>query len=317
MNIKKITFIVCLLVTFSSLKAQSDSIPIPQLNGHQFVINGLISDPFIYTNLNFQMGVGVSAKFDAPPLPIGGFEFNVIGGSNVYANLNVGYTQRINNWASLNFGVNMSGRIGTAPSSILTQGLNSIVGSSFGMKFKLYEGKKSIISSEFQVKNYKVSAIDVLKYIQDIIANDSTADLTQNTNSLFGAIGIQYAYAHNDLLGFYGTAHYTFGDAVTTGESISQFNLGLAVDINLKARTNVPLGASLGFTTRTIPEITLRSSTETILYNFKLLYTGREDIQLGLSIQYFKNQIEIENVTLPKEITSKVTNFAFTMGYFF
>lgn len=289
----------------------------PTLNGHRFILNGYVHDPFIYTGFKMELGVGLSEDYELINLPVLGYELKLRGGNNIYTTLNAGYHQKINDWAMIYGTFGVLGRLGTETGSLVANGLNSITGSTYGMKFKLFETEKSILSTEFEVKNYNSSYVNVLQYLIDIIEDNPRAALTQNINSLYGNIGAQYAYAFNDLMGLYGTLRYSFGDSVLPGEKVNHFNYGLAFDVNLSARTDVPLGASLGVMSATIPEMTLATSPNTTMTNLRLVYTGRNDLQIGLNISTFKAKYKIYSTTVPLDIDTNVINSSLTLNYFF
>lgn len=308
------SIIFCLSLPVLAQQRESTS---PKIGGHRFILNGYVNDPFIYSGFKMHLGAGLSEEYDLLEIPIGDTTINLRGGFNLYTSLNAGYRQKINDWAMIYFSFGVLGRLGTQTTSLLANGVNSITGSTYGMKFKIFENEKSVLSADFDVKNYNISVINVLQYIADIIDNNPRASLTQNSNSLFGTIGASYAYAINDLLGVYGTARYSFGDSVLPGKKVSDINFGLAIDIDLMARTKIPLGASLGLTSATIPEITLDTSTNTTLTNFRLVYNGRDDLQIGLNMGFFTAPFEIETRGRVFTATTRVAEFGLTLNYFF
>lgn len=70
------------------------------------------------------MGYGESESYDYPTFSIGDREVTIKAGGLLFANLNAEYAEQINDWsiAFVNFG--FIGRLGTDPTSILSQGLN-------------------------------------------------------------------------------------------------------------------------------------------------------------------------------------------------
>jgi len=231
--------IVLFLMTILSNPAysQSDTLNRPYLNGHRFIVNEFVNDPFLYTSFNLNMGYGSSSGYDFPVVTIGDYELNISSGELFFGTLHAGYSQQINDWSMAFVNIGVTGRFGAEPTSLLTQGLNSLTGISYGMRFNVFRSKKSMITSEFRVKNYGISFINVFKYLKDLIEQNPGADLTENAHLLSGHIGLNYAYAHNDLWGFYSTVKYFFGDSIIPGNSVSELNLEFAFDLNLADRT--------------------------------------------------------------------------------
>lgn len=159
--------------------------------------------------------------------------------------------------------------------------------------------------------------MNVLKYIKDVIEENPAADITQNSNILAGNIGLSYAYAHNDLWGIYATGRYFLGDGVVPGESINELNLAFAVDFDLSARTKIPIGLNMGFSSTTVPEFTLAKTAKSTIYSFQIAYVGRDDLQIGLTSSFFEIPLEIEGFPRTNGIETTVSNISLVMRYFF
>jgi hypothetical protein len=289
----------------------------PKLNGHEFIMNRYVQDPFIYSGFRMVFGVSISEEYDLFDIPLGDTVLTVRGGNNLYAGLNAGYQQKINDWAMLYVDFGLLGRIGTEATSLISNGLSTISGSTYGMKFKLLENEKSMLSTGFEVKNYGVSSVNILQYVVDLLDNNPDASLNQNSSALFGNVSVQYAYAFSDLIGAYGTIRYTFGDSVIPGQSVQDFGYALALDINLKSRTQIPLGFNLGITSTTIPEFTLATTTNTTLANFRLVYTGRDDLQIGLNTSFYSAPFNFEAAGIPLSVETNVFGSSLSLNYFF
>ena len=311
-----------LLISFSlniciATFGQSDSLSRPYLNGHRFVVNTFVDDPFMYTSFNLMMGYGSSSGYEFPPIQIGDYELNISSGELFFGSLLAGYSQQINDWATAYVSFGFSGRFGAEPTSILTQGFNSITGVNYGMKFNVLRTRKSMLTTEFRVKNYGISYINVFKYLKDLIEENPNADITQTANILAGHLGGSYAYAHNELWGFYTSAKYFFGDSMIPGETINELNLAFAFDLNLYSRTKIPIGLNLGISSTTLPEFTLARTSRSTIYSFQIAYVGRENLQFGLSSSFFETPLEVEGVSRTDGLATTVSNLSFVMRYFF
>jgi len=309
----------CIIISLLTIPvlAQENENKNPSLNGHDFIMNGFVQNPFIYSGFRMNFGVSMSEEYDLFDIPIGDTLVSVTGGNNLYAGLNAGYQQKINDWAMLYVDFGLLGRVGTQPTSLISNGLSTISGATYGMKFKLLETQKSMLSTGFQVKNYGLSVVNILQYIVDLVDNNPNASLNQNSNALFGNIGVQYAYAFNDLIGTYANLHYTFGDSVIPGQSVQELDFALAIDINLKSRTKVPLGINIGVASATLPEFTLAATKNTTVSNVRLVYTGRDDIQIGLNTMYYSAPFNIEAAGIPISVETNVFGSTLSFNYFF
>ena len=101
---------------------------VPALTNHQFIRNRLVIDPFIKTAFQVSVGIGNSEKLNLPPVTIGDTTINSALGTLAYYNLAARFDLKLNNWISFELRVGGSARIGSEPSSLFVNGLNTITG---------------------------------------------------------------------------------------------------------------------------------------------------------------------------------------------
>ena len=174
-----------------------------------------------------------------------------------------------------------------------------------------------MLSTEIEMRNQSVSRVNVYKFVKDLIENNPTADLTENVNLLAGVIGLQYAYAHNDLIGLQANNRYIVGDHVIENDQVNTLNFSFAIDLNLDARTKIPLSINTGFSSSTVPEFILDRAKRTFISTFQVTYMGRDDLQIGVNSNFFSSPLGVEELPVTQGLKSNVSNLSLVKRYFF
>ncbi len=279
------------------------------LRGHKFIINSNIGSPFIQTFLENRIGAGQTIDLDIPTIRISGTEVVQLKGELLFTSLNFVYQQKIKDWMAFNASVIVTGRLGTKAGSLISEGVNVFTGYQLGWLFKLYENKQMMLSGTLDITNNSVTIIDLEKFVQGIIDSGKiTKDnqLVKEIPALRAGAGIRGAYAFNQTFGFTGFANLRNGESADREYSNRWFfNFGLAFDADLMPKQNVPIGFLLGFYSLDFAgaEESLENDPKNII--FQINYTGKEDLNLGLEINYqtykpvsYDRNINFLNLTL-------------------
>ena len=302
-------FIVLLCSIVSTQRAfAQEKVFIPTLNKHRFISSRLVTDPFIKSYFHLQMGLGQGAKANLPSIQIGDTSIVPTAGSMVYANLSTQLNIKLHNSICYIFRAGYAGRVGTEPSSLYTNGLNTLAGLHNSWMIRVYENQKQILSTSFGISTYNASFINISKFINDVIAGNPGADLARKSNVLQGFLGAHYAYAFGSLLGLKLMATFKYGDLVETGKSGGQLNLAAALDFNPYPKTNIPVGLCFSYAHSSVPELTLTQYSETSIYNLKLAYTGSDSFIISMDGTLFQTPYLLGNLVEGTDIRTNVFN---------
>jgi hypothetical protein len=119
------------------------------------------------------------------------------------------------------------------------------------------------MSLSFDVKNTSFTTINIKDFVEDIIDGED-AELVRKTPSMRAGAGLRYAHAFSPLV----------------------FRFGATVDFDLAAVGWVPIGLAAGYSQDSFPEGGADITDVVRGFLFRIGYTGREDLALGLNFQY-------------------------------
>ncbi len=290
---------------------------VPKLNRHHFISNTLVNGPFTNTSFSQNLGIGFSAPIESPTVNIGGVEVTLRQTTLIYANLFFRYNQRIKDWVSFYIRLGGAARVGTDPGTLLTQGVNTMIGTRMGWKIRLFQTEKHMLSVRLGVNDIGANFINVLGYVQDVIDSVPNPNISDDISVLQGEMYLDYAYEISPIFGIQANGKVSFGDSYIPGESTTEFGIGVALDANLYPRTRVPLGLSLGLAYASLPELSLNDEQESLFYSLKLAFSGAENMLLSLDATGFRTDIGYGNQNT--NFSSKVSVYSFTLNmvYFF
>ena len=296
---------------------QEEDVNIPTLNGHRFVGNRLIDDPFIKSSFRVNMGIGRSS-LNYPPILIGDSLVDRTSGSLLFANLSMRFDLRLQDWVSFSYRVSGAARVGSDPQTLFTNGLNTIVGNNIGWKIRLFQNKGHCLSLSAGVLTYDVNVTNVIKFINDILNGSQSPNLTERLNVLQGTFGIHYAHGFNSVIGISLDGNYAFGDLFESGQTGGYGRAGISVDINTFPKTNVPLGFNFGYAYARIPDYAVGQFNNTSMYNFKIAYTQSPDFIISLDgTGYEAPYVVSSNSGSTESRISTVINYSVNMLIYF
>jgi hypothetical protein len=260
-------------------------VKLPRLGKHTFVVNDLVEDPFIKTYVRNSVGIGSVSDFDVPLAIID--DDTIIGfkGDLVFATLEFEYQQAVKDWIAARGAFRLAGRLGTGVQSLLASGVTAANEFELGWLIKLFRSDRAMLSSSLNINNGDVTAINVLRFVEDII-DDQPASLIRTTPSLRGGGGLRFAYGLSPLFGFTVFGELGYGESVDRNAASDwYYQAGAGLSLNLEGRTSVPLGFSIGFRGESLPVASdIDNDIAEVL--FRIAYTGRDDFSISIDINY-------------------------------
>ncbi len=283
----------------------------PHKNGHTFSQIGGVPDAFVRSYIRTRLGMSVTSDVDIPLGIIDGDTLFATRGGLVFANLGLEYQQTIKDWIAFRVRFNVNGRLGTGTSALLTTGLSAATGFEIGWLMRLLETDRGYMSLSFDVRNSNFTTIDISRFVEDIIDGED-AELVRNTPSLRAGVGLRYTHAFSPLVGLISFVETGYGesvDRVSDDEWFTRF--GATVDFDLAAANWLPIGLAVGYSQDSFPEGGADITDVVRAFLFRIGYTGREDLALGLNFTVATFPTE----DLQQDITS--SGVIFDIRYFF
>jgi len=259
----------------------------PMLGGHVFSPSRLVANPFIRTKLEMSLGIGQAYDLEVPLAIIENDTITALRGDLIFAVLGLGYQHAIKDWMAVRGRFDVTGRLGSGTGALLATGVTAITSFELGWLFKVLEHETTLLSIDVGVDNNSFTAVNILRFVEDVIAGDPQANLVRTTPSVRGFGGARFAWAISDVFGLTGAGQAGYGESVNDVESSEWYwSVGGLLDVDLGARTAVPLSFAVGYAADTYPlteDSGDRGGNVVHGFNFQIGYTGRDDLALGLS----------------------------------
>ena len=255
----------------------------PHKNGHTFSPLSSVPDAFVRSYIRTGLGISTTSDVDIPLGIVDGDTLFSSRGGLMFANLALEYSQTIKDWIAFRAQFNVNGRLGTGTSALLTTGLSAATGFEIGWLMRLMETDRGYMSLSFDVKNTNFTTIDISQFVEDIIDGED-AELVRNTPSLRAGVGLRYTHAFSPLVGLISFFETGYGESVDRESEDEWFTrFGATVDFDLAAVNWPPIGLAVGYSQDSFPEAGADITDVVRAFLFRIGYTGREDLALGLN----------------------------------
>ena len=259
---------------------------VPHKNGHTFSPAEGIPDAFVRSYIRNNLGISQTADVDIPLGIIGGDTLFASRGALLFANLGIEYQQTIKEWIAFRAKLNVNGRLGTGTAALLSSGVSASTGFELGWLMRLLETDRGYMSLSLDVSNNSFTTINIADFVDDVINGDN-AELVKKTPSVRAGAGLRYTHAFSPLVGlisYFETGYGESVDRVSEDEWFTEF--GASVDFDLAGVGWVPIGLALGYQQDSFPEGGADITDVVRGIVFRIGYTGRKDLALGLNILY-------------------------------
>jgi hypothetical protein len=257
----------------------------PMLADHRFTTTSAVRGPFILTYFRNSLAVGMAPGSEFPLTVIDGKEIAFETGDVVFTTLVLEYQQAVKDWMGfwVNFG--LAGRLGTETASLLSQGVTVVSGFRLGWLLRVMQTDNMALSGTVQVDNDSYSAVDLVGFVAGIIDDGLTEDdkLVYDSSLMIAKTGLSYAWAISRTTGLTASGTVGYGESPDrTAGSAWYFDVGAAVDFDLRREIPVPIGVAVGVRSTSVPEsdLSLGNSVTTIVG--RVDYIGRHDLNIGL-----------------------------------
>lgn len=282
---------------------------LPYLNGHTFLTTSFVGSAFINTSLQADLGVGGTASAKIPGIKIGDYEFFAYEGSLLFFDMRLQYQQKFTPWLSLFTTFKTIGRVGTQMTTIMADGLNTLIGGDIGWLVRLKHTDKLYLSGVFGLSNYTGNIINVSQYFEEITEDNPNPTLSKKSYATGINAGIRGAYAFNPSFGLQFQSDVIYGESFERQKTSAYFLLAVLGDYDLKAKSDIPMGLGLGYTISSSPGIVMSDGGVSHVFLGKVGYTGSDDFELG--IQFTKYNVNVTTVELDHFINKLTLNLKF------
>jgi len=294
---RKLIYIIIITLIFfdtgyTQTQVSSGEKRVPTLHGHTFPSLGNFRTSFIRTSLEADLGFGLTSPIRIAGIVVDDYELFAFEGQVMFINMKVQYQQKFNKWLALYISFKMAGRIGTDMSTILAEGVNTLVGGDIGWLIRIKQSRKFNLSGTVYIQNLTGNFINVGEYFEDIIDSVPDPTVAKNVPSMSIGLGFTGAYAFNSTFGMQFHAEGAYGESLQREESKVFYSVGILGDVDFNSKYNVPVGLALGYTLTSATEILLADAGLASLISGKIGYTGSSEFELGLQYSYYKADLQ-------------------------
>jgi hypothetical protein len=275
----------------SSTESASDS-KCQVLNGHRFPSTSYMRSAFVSTSVQADLGFGVTSEITMPEISVGDYEILGFTGKLIYMDMAVQYQQRFTPWLAMFFSAKMAGRVGSDMSTMLADGVNTLMGGDLGWLVRNKETKKFMLSGSFKITNVRGNFINVPEYFEEIINNEPYPSVIKQVPGLTAGLGLRSAYAFNPTYGLQFNLGFQYGETLDRGKSQGYFAGSIVGDIDFNPKQEVPIGLALGYALTSAPAIVMNDGGAANLVLFKIDYTGSDDFELGLQFNMYSTYLK-------------------------
>ena len=171
---------------------------LPKLNGHKFITNSFIPNPFIKSKIRSNLGFATSLETEIPLLRFGDTSNLKLNADITYASGFFEFDYAVKDWAAIWLKFSGIARLGTNTASIFVSGITANTAFETGMLFKIKEFRNSLFSSSIKIQNANSTELSIYKFIRSILDTNisiNTSKLVNNFNPLSGNIDLRFAFA--------------------------------------------------------------------------------------------------------------------------
>jgi hypothetical protein len=259
----------------------------PMLADHRFVTTAVVRGPFISTYFRNTLAVGIAPGSSIPLAVMGGKEVIFETGDLAFSTLQLEYQQAVKEWMGFWANFTLAGRLGTETASLLSQGVTVISGLRLGWRLRLMQADDMALSGTVQITNASYTAVDLAGFVEGIIDDGLSANdkLVYDSSLMIASTGLSYAWAINRTIGLISSADVGYGE--TPDRLVGNkwyFDVGAAVDFDLRREIHAPIGTAVGFRTTSLPESDQNLGNGSTAVVVRVDYIGRPDLNIGLEI---------------------------------
>src|SRR4030095_9449993 len=271
------------------LKDTSDSKPKGVLDGHTFITNSVVNNPFIKSYLKSALGIGQTIDYTIPAIEINGQEVLALKGNLIFATLNFEFQQAIRDWLAFYGEFSLINRVGDKPQALIASGINLSTAFRLGWHVRLLRSRKHQLSTFIHVENTSATTIDLLGFTEAVIDSGKVVPsnpLVHSTPVTTVNSGLRYAYAFNRTFGLQAEFEFGYGSSLDR-EKENQWTAswGIAFDCDFKPKYSVPIGLLFAYQNSNYDNTQIVDGLP-VQFLFQVNYTGREDFEFGVAANY-------------------------------
>jgi hypothetical protein len=273
-----------LVIVALAVPATAEESGIPHLDEHQFVPVLAITEPFMTTHLQTDVGLGWTVNAKQPLFnPIDSTVVGEIASNQFLTGIGVVYQQGVKDWLVVRLRLGVAGRLGTDTSSLLNDGITGALEYEVGWMMRVYRSRSVLVSGSVSLSSANATFVSVSDWSEAQQAGED-AELVRPRTSLRGSGGAHAAWGINHRFGLLGSVFGRYGETFDgDGDNAWYSDLRLALSYDAREDLDLPVGFAL---TGGRSENDVNSGTDEGTWFWNLRLAGiRSDFTAGVSLQ--------------------------------
>lgn len=285
----------------------------PQMDGHDFIVNSFVKNPFILSHLKTNLGIATSIETEIPVLTTDSTSGKIkINGSISYVSGLFEFQYAVKDWAAIWLNFSAIARLGTNVPSIFISGITANTSFETGMMFKIVEYEKMMLSSGISISNSGSTVISIFPYLQSLQDSTSNTKLLNNYNPLTGSLDVRLAWSPGKRWSILSYAEGGYGETIgQEAEDTYNSSVGASVNYNMSVNSKIPLSFGTGFRFNSNSPTLDNVKQWTQAYLLQIAYSGKRDFLLSFEANYLRIPTKTNDITL------NLTSYGINWTYYF
>jgi hypothetical protein len=282
---RRIAFLWLMAIAIAAPTAgEAEESGFPKLGDHIFVPVLALTEPFLVTYVQTNVGLGSTVNSSIPLLsPIDSTVIGTVESDQILTGLGFEYQQRVRDWLAVRLALDVAGRLGSDTNTLLSDGVTGALSYDFNWMMRIYRAKSVLVSGSIGLASRNATFVNLLDWAEDLVAGKD-AKLVRPRTSLIGTGGVHAAWGVNHRFGLLGTLTASYGESFDgSGDNAWYSDVRAALSYDISQDLDVPLGLAL---TGGRSENDLNADTDsgTWFWSARLAVQGRSDFTIGLDL---------------------------------
>jgi hypothetical protein len=287
--------LVLALIPRASLGAEGRT-----LGGYRFIPANKIDDPFITHYFRNSTGVSIASDVDVPVIVVPGTPPDTLlslNGNLLFVGATFGYQHVVHSRVAAHVSARGLTRIGTSGEALLSQGVSALTSSELGATIELRRSERMLLSGLLNLGYGQALIVNLVKFAEDVAAGDieNASILTTDEGGTVDG-GLAFAWAPNSWSGVTALGQIGYSDIDTRDDDVL-WRLAGTYSVDFGQRDQAPVGLLIAVDADRLQPKSVAGGT-TLSIGGGVLYTGREDINLGLEITWMRFTQALQDVTV-------------------
>lgn len=291
-----------------------------KLNGHTFMQNRWMGQPFINGWLRMATGIAFAQDLKVPQVNLKGEQLGVSEGEITTLLVDAEYQHRFGNRLAVRIGGTGSAHIGTDQVSVISHGIKALYGFNLGATLKLLHSRKAALSATGDIRFNRVLAFNLIRFARSVVDYGLTEDnslLDTGMSNIYMA-GLIFAYSPSKWFGFTAVGEGGYGTPFLEGQSNSGvMAFAVSADFDLGAGTNVPLGLMTFLKWNNYNDLYPEFSDSIWNTGLTIGYTGVENFFAGIEIGYARIQARSDALAVADKTALNTLSLGLVMRHYF